>query len=101
MSNLMTKQDLTGQELQLLSTEMDKKKKSITVSWLMWFFLGGFGGHRYYLGKIGTGILMTLTLGGLGIWALIDAFLINKMVRKLNDEIEGKIIQEIKVLKNA
>ncbi len=101
MSSLIAKQDLTGQELQILSTEMDKKKKSLTVAWLLWFFFGGIGGHRYYFGKIGTGILMTLTLGGLGIWTIIDAFLINKTVRKLNDDIESKIIQEIKVLKNA
>ena len=28
--------------------------------------------QRFYVGKIGTGILMLLTLGGLGIWAIID-----------------------------
>ena len=39
---------------------------------LLCFFLGGLGVHRFYLGKIGTGILMFITLGGLGIWALID-----------------------------
>jgi TM2 domain-containing membrane protein YozV len=37
------------------------------------FFVTGLGGlHRFYIGKIGTGLLMLFTLGGLGIWALID-----------------------------
>jgi len=40
------------------------------------FFVGVFGVHRFYVGKIGTGILQLLTLGGLGIWALIDFILI-------------------------
>ena len=46
--------------------------KSRLVTTLLAFFLGELGIHRFYLGKIGTGILMLLTGGGLGIWALID-----------------------------
>ena len=43
---------------------------------LLCFFLGVFGAHRFYVGKIGTGILQLLTLGGLGIWWLVDMILI-------------------------
>ena len=39
---------------------------------LLSFFLGAIGVHRFYAGKIGTGILQLLTLGGLGIWTMID-----------------------------
>ena len=39
---------------------------------LLCFFLGTLGIHRFYVGKIGTGIAMILTLGGLGIWTLVD-----------------------------
>jgi TM2 domain-containing membrane protein YozV len=51
-------------------------EKSNTVAALLCFFLGCFGIHRFYVGKVGTGILQLVTLGGLGIWALIDFIMI-------------------------
>lgn len=40
-------------------------------------FLGVFGAHRFYVGKIGTGILTIVTLGGVcGIWPFVDLILI-------------------------
>jgi len=39
---------------------------------LLSFFLGEFGVDRFYVGKIGTGILKLITLGGFGVWWLID-----------------------------
>jgi TM2 domain-containing membrane protein YozV len=50
-------------------------KKMVTAC-LLCFFIGGLGIHRFYVGKTGTGILMILTLGGLGIWIIIDFVMI-------------------------
>ena len=38
--------------------------------------LGIFGAHRFYAGKTGTAVLQLVTLGGLGIWTLIDLLFI-------------------------
>ena len=50
--------------------------KSFVTALILCVLLGGLGVHRFYVGKIGTGILQLLTLGGLGIWVLIDIILI-------------------------
>lgn len=53
-----------------------KSDKDFLAMILLCFFLGSLGVHRFYAGKVGTGILMLLTLGGLGLWVLIDLIMI-------------------------
>lgn len=55
---------------------MEKSEKGFVPTLLLCLFLGPLGVHRFYVGKIGTGILMIVTFGGLGIWALIDLIMI-------------------------
>jgi len=50
--------------------------KSWLATLLLSIFLGELGIDRFYLGKVGTGILKLLTLGGFGIWWLIDVILV-------------------------
>ena len=91
----LTIHDLTERELLILRQEGDSRKKSVTATWLLWLFFGGFGAHRFYLGRVGTGIAMLLTLGGLGIWGLLDAFLIGGMLRANKHTVEAEILEEI------
>jgi TM2 domain-containing membrane protein YozV len=50
--------------------------KEWLVAVLLSWFAGGLGIDRFYLGYTGLGIAKLLTLGGCGVWALIDAILI-------------------------
>lgn len=61
-------------------------QKSPTVALLLWLFLGVFGAHRFYLGDTGVGLGQLLTLGGLGVWALLDVFFLFGRVRQVNEE---------------
>lgn len=54
---------------------VDQKNRWITCLLLCWF-LGVFGVHRFYTGHTGLGVLQLLTLGGCGIWSLIDFIII-------------------------
>ncbi len=65
-------------------------RKSTGASYLLWFFLGFLGAHRFYLGRTGSAVaqlLLCLSVIGiipLAIWWLVDAFRIPDMVRDEN-----------------
>ena len=82
-------------------------RKSVLVAYLLWFFLGVFGLHRFYLGNVPSGLLM-LALWALGtvlsivligyvilvvplLWWLVDALLIPGMARDRNNAIIAEI----------
>ena len=50
--------------------------KSRLITLLLCIFVGGLGIHRFYVGKIGTGVLWLLTAGCFGIGALVDLIMI-------------------------
>ncbi len=58
--------------------------KDLPIAYILWFFLGVFGVHHFYLGKIGRGILYLLTGGVLGIMWLVDLFTLPSQVRMVN-----------------
>lgn len=67
----------------------DSSEKKRLVAFLLCFFFGYLGIHRFYVGKVGTGIAMIFTFGGLGIWVLIDFIMI--IVGAFKDK-EGKVV---------
>jgi hypothetical protein len=64
--------------------------KSRLAAALLCWFVGVLGVHRFYVGKVGTGVAMLLTCGGLGIWALIDLVII--LVGSFRDQ-DGRALE--------
>jgi TM2 domain-containing membrane protein YozV len=81
----------------------DANKKSIGVAYALWLFLGGFGAHRFYLKKKKTAIILLIAtivgaltsllgvgvfiLAAVGVWVLVDAFLIPSWNRDYNNQV--------------
>ena len=64
--------------------------KSRLAAALLCWFVGVLGVHRFYVGKVGTGVAMLLTCGGLGVWALIDLIVI--LLGSFRDQ-DGRALQ--------
>ncbi|MCI8209774.1 hypothetical protein AUC61_09525 [Pseudomonas sp. S25] len=92
----------------LVEQKVANAKKSTGVAYLLWFFLGGFGGHRFYLGKTGTAVIqLIITLIGCftifpliitGIWLLVDAFLIPGIIQAGAEKARHEARLEVAIL---
>ncbi|TNC52834.1 TM2 domain-containing protein [Rubellimicrobium rubrum] len=87
---------LSTQQQMLIEQRLQNDKKSTGATYALWFFVGFLGGHRFYLGRTGSAVAqlvltvlgwLTLVLGiglvfllAVGVWVLVDAFLIPGMI---------------------
>ena len=101
MNNSLLKQNMTGEQLAMVESEMNNKRKSKGIAYSLWFFLAGFAGHRFYTGNTGYAICMILFgWATLFIWNLIDVFFIGKRIDELNNQMELEIITKVKAMSN-
>ncbi len=82
----------------LIEQRVTNEGPSEGTAYLLWFFLGLIGGHRFYLGRPGSALLMILAwccflLPG-AIWWIVDAFLISGIVRSRRDIIRQRLTLE-------
>ena len=90
---VLSQEEFDKQKDKLLnSNSISSSQQDWLVALLLCFFIGVIGAHRFYVGKIGTGLLMVFTLGGLGIWTFIDLILI--IVGKFKNK-DGEVLSRI------
>jgi TM2 domain-containing membrane protein YozV len=73
----------------IANTIANVSPKSRLAAFLLCWFLGLFGAHRFYVGKVGTGILQLVTLGGLCVWTFVDFIMI--IVGSFRDK-QGRVV---------
>ena len=75
-NRVITQEEFDSQKEKLLNSNSSTNSSDWLTLFLLTFFVGVLGVHRFYTGKIGTGFLMLVTLGGLGVWLLVDLILV-------------------------
>lgn len=80
----------------VIETRVTNEAPDHVVTYLLWFFLGIFGAHRFYLGRPGSAILqliLCLIVIGL-VWWAIDLFLIPGMIREKREEVRRRLEEQ-------
>jgi TM2 domain-containing membrane protein YozV len=100
-ANIMRKSQLEARELLLLESEVKNQGKNMIVGYVLWYFLGLVGGHRFYMGRTGTAIVqlvLSLTVFGMVatfIWWVVDAFLLHTWIKDHNRIVEDRVMDQI------
>ena len=98
----MLQKELEGDERTNFQLKFENRKRSVGIYALLAVFLGGFGVHRFYIGKIGSGILyLLLCWTGLPvIIGFFDALFSGRTINSYNRKISQEIYQEILFLRD-
>ncbi|MCF6306066.1 MAG: TM2 domain-containing protein [Rhodobacteraceae bacterium] len=106
--------ELSTQQQMLVEQRLTNEKKSSGVAYLLWFFLGGFAAHRFYLGYSGIaaaqlaliwgGVLLSAVVIGIPlliagfIWVFIDVFLIGGLIESDTNQKRARIANEVSLM---
>ncbi|MCR8844243.1 TM2 domain-containing protein [Paenibacillus sp. SC116] len=106
MKNIILKKELSIDELLIVSSEMERIKKSKKIAYLLLIFLGWLGIHRFYLGHFGMAILnIALFIFGILLFifplpscilSIIELFILSGAVNKANAKKEIKLIHRVR-----
>lgn len=101
MNEVAIQRDLDPSERLIFQTQMASRRKSPTTALMLCLFLGGLGAHKFYMGKILTGVLFIVF-----VWTFIpliisvfNLFTIRGAVRRYNDRQAMEVVAQIKALR--
>ena len=102
MDDLILQKDMTDSQRMMFQSEIGKSRKNRTTALLITLFFGGLGGHRYYMGQVGMGILYTVFCWTFipAIIAFIELFLIMGRVDRYNEQLSQVVATKVRMLAN-
>lgn len=87
--------ELSDEQQERFVEAFEQASKRVATAYGFYFLLGS---HYAYIGRWGMQAIWWCTLGGLGVWALIDLFRIPRLINHYNDEVAKRVTRKIKAL---
>lgn len=99
MLEVQLQKDMTENERMMFQSEYNSKKKDTTIAILLALFLGGLGGHRFYMNQPGIAVIYILFCWTFipAVVALIECFFMKGRVEAYNDRLAQEIAVKIKM----
>lgn len=101
MDLVSMKSRLDARQLMLVDSEIKNQGKNMFVAYVLWYFLGALGAHRFYMKKTGSAVaqlILSITIVGLvvnAVWLIVDAFLVHTWVKEHNRELEYRLVSQM------
>ncbi|OUM97216.1 MAG: hypothetical protein A9Z00_01960 [Thermobacillus sp. ZCTH02-B1] len=101
MDLIAMKSRLDARQLMIVESEIKNQGKNMIVAYVLWYFLGFLGGHRFYMKRTGSAIaqlILSITIIGIFvtfIWWVVDAFLLHNWVKEHNRELEYRLVSQM------
>ncbi len=86
---------LTDEQQERFVEEFENRSKRTGVAYALFLLCGC---HYAYMGRWGLQVIWWSTLGGLGVWAVVDLFRIPRLINRYNEEVAKMVTRMIKVL---
>jgi TM2 domain-containing membrane protein YozV len=92
---------LDARQLMPANSGVRNQGKNRVAAYVLWFLLGLFGGHRFYMKKKGSAmaqLILTITFIGMivnAIWWIVDAFLVHTWVKEHNRGLDDRLVSQM------
>lgn len=101
---------ITISELEYIDNYVENRKPNVLLAYLLWFFLGALGVHRFYTRRVQSGIIMLISTVLLGpitfgllplIWWIVDGVKLYSVIGEIEEDLTDEAIDIVLAIREG